>query len=116
MRNDLDVSRVNLELDGKVNEAPYAAAVAKLLDTEHYELPITQQEILEMVPGFLNVYDEPFCDSSAFPTLLVSKLARQHVTVTLSGDGGDELFLGYNTYRWAKRLQNPLLKFASPVI
>jgi asparagine synthase (glutamine-hydrolysing) len=102
--------------DGKVNEAPYAAAVAKHLNTEHYELPITQQEMLEMVPDFLNVYDEPFSDSSAFPTMLVSKLARQYVTVTLSGDGGDELFWGYNSYLWAKRLQNPLLKFASPVI
>ena len=75
--------------DGKVNEAPYAAAVAKHLNTEHYELPITQQEMLDMVPGFLNVYDEPFSDSSAFPTMLVSKLARKYVTVTLSGDGGD---------------------------
>jgi asparagine synthase (glutamine-hydrolysing) len=102
--------------DGKVNEAPYAAAVAKHLDTEHYELPITEQEMLEMVPGFLNVYDEPFCDSSAFPTMLVSKLARQHVTVTLSGDGGDELFWGYNSYLWAKRLQNPVLKLAAPLI
>jgi asparagine synthase (glutamine-hydrolysing) len=102
--------------DGKINEAPFAAAVAKHLDTEHYELPITQKEILEMVPGFLNVYDEPFCDSSAFPTMLVSKLARQYVTVTLSGDGGDELFWGYNSYLWAKRLTNPFLKIAAPFI
>ena len=102
--------------DGKVNEAPYAAAVAKHLETEHYELPITQQEMLAMVPGFLNVYDEPFCDSSAFPTMLVSKLARQYVTVALSGDGGDELFGGYNSYLWAKRLQNPLFKLAAPLI
>jgi asparagine synthase (glutamine-hydrolysing) len=102
--------------DGKVNEAPYAAAVAKHLHTEHYELPITQQEMLGMVPDFLNVYDEPFCDSSAFPTMLVSKLARQHVTVTLSGDGGDELFWGYNSYLWAKRLTNPLLKISAPLI
>ena len=102
--------------DGKVNEAPFAAAVAKHLDTEHYELPISQQEMLEMVPGFLKVYDEPFCDSSAFPTMLVSKLARKHVTVTLSGDGGDELFGGYNSYLWATRLQNPLLKVAAPFI
>ncbi len=102
--------------DGKVNEAPYAAAVANYLNTEHYELPITQREILEMVPDFLNVYDEPFCDSSSFPTMLVSKLARKYVTVTLSGDGGDELFGGYNSYVWAKRLQNPLLKTGAPLL
>jgi asparagine synthase (glutamine-hydrolysing) len=102
--------------DGKVNEGPYAAAVAKYLGTNHHELPITQKEVLDMAPGFLEVYDEPFCDSSAFPTMLVSKLARKHVTVTLSGDGGDELFWGYGTYTWAKRLQNPFLKIAAPLI
>ena len=115
--SDQKVKTFNIAVtDGKVNEAPYAAAVAKHLNTEHYELPITQREILEMVPDFLNVYDEPFCDSSAFPTMLVSKLARQYVTVTLSGDGGDELFWGYNSYLWAKRLQNPFFKIASPII
>lgn len=103
-------------LDGKVNEAPYAAAVAKHLGTEHHELPITQKEILEMVPGFIKVYDEPFSDSSAFPTMLVSKLARKHVTVALSGDGGDELFWGYGSYLWAKRLKNPLLKSLAPLV
>jgi asparagine synthase (glutamine-hydrolysing) len=102
--------------DGKVNEAPFAAAVAKYLDTDHHELPITQRDMLDMIPGFLKVYDEPFCDSSAFPTLMVSKLARQHVTVALSGDGGDEMFLGYGSYLWAKRLQNRLLKGGSPLI
>lgn len=102
--------------DGKINEAPYAAAVARHLKTNHHELPITQKEMLEMVPDFLMVYDEPFTDSSAFPTMLVSKLARQHVTVTLSGDGGDELFCGYGSYLWARRFQNPLLKLASPLI
>ncbi|MBS1609317.1 MAG: asparagine synthase (glutamine-hydrolyzing) [Bacteroidetes bacterium] len=102
--------------DGKVNEGPYAAAVAKHLGTNHFELPITQKEILEMVPSFMNVYDEPFTDSSAFPTMLVSKLARQHVTVTLSGDGGDELFGGYGSYLWAKRLENPLLNTVAPLV
>lgn len=102
--------------DGKINEAPYAAAVAQHLDTEHYELPISQKEMLEMIPGFLDVYDEPFCDSSAFPTLLVSKLARKYVTVTLSGDGGDELFWGYGSYLWAKRLKDPVLSTAAPLL
>jgi asparagine synthase (glutamine-hydrolysing) len=102
--------------DGKINEAPYAAAVAKHIGTNHYELPITQKEILEMVPSFMGVYDEPFTDSSAFPTMLVSKLARQHVTVTLSGDGGDELFGGYGSYLWAKKMENPLLRIAAPLV
>ncbi|RYZ23472.1 MAG: asparagine synthase (glutamine-hydrolyzing) [Chitinophagaceae bacterium] len=97
-------------VDGKVNEAPYAAAIAKYLGTEHYELPIHQKDIMDMVPDLLGVYDEPFGDTSAFPTMLVSKLAREHVTVALSGDGGDEQFYGYGTYTWAQRLQNPLLR------
>lgn len=102
--------------DGKINEAPFAAKVAQHLQTNHHELPITQKEILDMVPGFIQVYDEPFSDSSAFPTMLVSKLARQHVTVTLSGDGGDELFWGYGSYLWTQRLQHPFFKAASPLI
>ncbi|RYY90510.1 MAG: asparagine synthase (glutamine-hydrolyzing), partial [Chitinophagaceae bacterium] len=97
-------------VDGKVNEAPYAAAIAKYLGTEHYELPIHQKDILDMVPDLLSVYDEPFGDTSAFPTMLVSKLARQHVTVALSGDGGDEQFYGYGTYTWAQRMENPMLR------
>ncbi len=102
--------------DGKINEAPFAAAVAAHLHTDHHELPISQKDMLDMVPGFMQVYDEPFTDSSAFPTMLVSKLARQHVTVTLSGDGGDELFCGYGSYQWALRMQHPLLKAAAPLI
>lgn len=98
-------------VDGKVNEAPYAAAIANYLGTEHYELPIHQHDILDMVPQLLNVYDEPFGDTSAFPTMLVSKLARKYVTVALSGDGGDEQFMGYGMYTWAERLRNPLLRF-----
>jgi asparagine synthase (glutamine-hydrolysing) len=103
-------------LDGKVNEAPYAAEIAKFLGTEHYELPIHQHDIVDMISDLLDVYDEPFGDSSAFPTMLVSKLARKYVTVALSGDGGDEQFMGYGMYTWAARLNNPLLKaFRKPL-
>ncbi|TVR77564.1 MAG: asparagine synthase (glutamine-hydrolyzing) [Chitinophagaceae bacterium] len=92
------------------NEAEYAAKVAKHLGTRHHEFIVSQKDVQQLVPDIIDVYDEPFSDSSAFPTMLVSKLAREHVTMTLSGDGGDELFMGYGAYKWAGRLQNPILK------
>lgn len=95
--------------EAKYNEAPYAEAVAKHLKTDHHTFMIGEKDVLELVPNLLDIYDEPFGDSSAFPTMLVSKLAREHVTVTLAGDGGDELFMGYGMYNWAERLNNPIL-------
>lgn len=93
---------------GKSNEAIYAQQVAKHLATEHYEFQVKEKEILELVNNLLPTYDEPFADSSAFPTMIVSRLAKKHVTVALTGDGGDELFHGYGMYNWASRLSNPL--------
>lgn len=90
--------------DADHDESVYANMVAQHLNTEHHSFKVKQNDILQLVPEFLSVYDEPFADSSAFPTMLVSKLAREHVTVTLSGDGGDEFFQGYGMYQWAKRL------------
>ena len=94
----------------KFNEAHYASAVAKHLGTQHHEFIVSSAEAKRLVEPMLDAYDEPYADSSAIPTMLVSQLARQHVTVALCGDGGDELFFGYGMYQWAERLANPLLK------
>ncbi|MDB5198174.1 MAG: asnB [Chitinophagaceae bacterium] len=95
--------------DGKYNESKYATQVASHLNTAHHEFHVKEKQVLNLINELLPAYDEPFADSSAFPTMMVSKLARQHVKVALSGDGGDELFMGYGMYLWAKRLSNPLM-------
>ena len=81
-----------------LNEATYAKQVANHLNTEHYEFECTQKEAIELIKELPYYYDEPFADSSAIPTTLVSKIAKQHVKVVLSADGGDEIFAGYNRY------------------
>jgi asparagine synthase (glutamine-hydrolysing) len=90
------------------NEAPHAAAIAKHLGTEHTELVVTPQHALAVVPNLADMFDEPFADSSQIPTYLVSAMTRKHVTVALSGDGGDELFSGYNRYQLTKRFWQTL--------
>lgn len=97
------------------DEAPYASAVARHLGTEHHEMRVNAQMAQDVISMLPRLYDEPFADSSQVPTHLVCKAARQHVTVALSGDAGDELFGGYNRYFWGPRIWARLSKLPLPV-
>lgn len=92
------------------DEAIFAKAVANHLGTEHMELYVTERDALNVIPSLPSIYDEPFSDSSQIPTYLVSKLAREHVTVALSGDAGDELFAGYTRYLLTDNLRSKINK------
>lgn len=96
--------------DEKYNEAETARRIAGHLGTEHTELYITEADAIGVIPELAGMFGEPFADSSQIPTYLVSKMTREHVTVSLSGDGGDELFCGYNTYGSVDRIWNKTKK------
>jgi asparagine synthase (glutamine-hydrolysing) len=97
------------------DESKHAEAVAAHLGTEHTTFPVSGAEALDVVPKLADMYDEPFADSSQIPTHIVSALTRKRVTVALSGDGGDELFSGYNRYQWAETVWRSGSKMPIPL-
>lgn len=86
------------------DESEYALQVAKHLGTEHHTIPCDSSQGIDLINNFTSYYDEPFADSSAIPSMLLSKHTRKHVTVALSGDGGDEGYLGYSRYKWTRNV------------
>ena len=101
--------------DAAYNEAEHAKRVAQHLGTDHTELYLSSADALETIPLLPQIADEPFADSSLIPTLLVSRLARQHVKVALTGDGGDEVWAGYDRYLWGERVWRVLRGVPSPL-
>ena len=91
--------------DNKVyDESHVARQFAEIINSEHYLIPSNQEELTTLMDTFFKAYDEPFADSSALPSLLLNKKVKEHVTVALSGDGGDESFLGYNHFAWVRKV------------
>ncbi|MBK6899726.1 MAG: asparagine synthase (glutamine-hydrolyzing) [bacterium] len=97
------------------DESASATAVARHLGTEHLNLMVTPQEAREVIPDLPRIWDEPFADSSQIPTYLVSQLTRSHVTVGLTGDGGDEVFGGYNRHLWGRRIWRRASRYPLPL-
>ena len=98
------------------NEASYAANIARYLNCEHHTKMFGQDDLIAIFSNYLSMTDVPFGDTSLLPTSLVSQFAREHVTVALSGDGGDEGFLGYGMYSWSKRLDSTMIRSAGRAI
>ena len=100
--------------DAKFDESPYAESVARHLGTDHKTIIVNEADAMGVVQNLAQLYDEPFADSSQIPTYLVCKAARENITVALSGDGGDELFGGYNRYLWSSKIWNKFNKTPLP--
>jgi asparagine synthase (glutamine-hydrolysing) len=101
--------------DPRYNEAPFARAIADYLGTDHHEITISGEDTLAVVPKLSSIYDEPFADSSQVPAYLISQLARTRVTVSLTGDGGDELFAGYDKYHRTERIWRHIRNVPRPL-
>ena len=101
--------------DEAYNEAEAAREIAAHLQTDHTELYIREEDAKQVIPELCGMFGEPFADSSQIPTYLVSRMTREHVTVSLSGDGGDELFCGYNSYASVERIWNKINKIPSDI-
>lgn len=96
----------NLNFD----ESIYAEKIAKHLSTDHHTITVSSNDIINYLPDYIDIYEEPFGDSAGILNMILSQKTREHVTMVLSGDGGDELFWGYGAYNWAKRLSNPFIR------
>ena len=101
--------------EAEYDEAPYARAIARHIGTDHTELYVSASESIDLIPTLAEIFDEPFADSSAIPTYLLCKLARRDITVALCGDGGDELFGGYDRYLFAGRIESLLRRWPLPL-
>jgi asparagine synthase (glutamine-hydrolysing) len=109
------VQTFTVDFSDHPNEAEHATRIAGYLGTDHHVLKVTSQDALNVIPRLPEIYDEPFADNSQIPTCLISDFVRHHVTVSLSGDGGDELFCGYNRYVWANMFGNLIERLPSTI-
>jgi len=102
--------------DAVFDESQYASEMANIIGSDHHQIKVTRESVLKKIEEGMRLVGEPFADSSIFPTMAVSEFASKHVKMVLSGDGGDELFMGYGAYTWADRLDDPIKWNARKVI